>query len=172
MNVKRNRTLIVVGAGILGLSIALEVQRRFPGITVIVLEKEEVAGSHASGRNSGVIHAGLYYQRNSMKADFAVRGNKMMRSYLEEHDLPILDIGKIIVAKNESDLSNLHKIYSRATENKATVEILEESELHNYEPLAKTHKKFLWSPNTAIGSPQKLMQKLVSEFLSHGGNLI
>ncbi len=172
MNVKRNGTLIVVGAGILGLSIALEAQRRFPGITVIVLEKEKVAGSHASGRNSGVIHAGLYYQRNSMKADFAVRGNKMMRSYLEEHDLPILDIGKIIVAKNESDLNNLHKIYSRATENNAKVEILNESELYNYEPLAKTHKKFLWSPNTAIGSPQKLMQKLVSEFLSLGGNIV
>ncbi len=172
MSLKKNRNLIVVGAGILGLSIAIEAQRRFPGITVFVLEKEEVAGSHASGRNSGVIHAGLYYQRSSMKADFAVRGNIMMRKYMEKHDLPLLNIGKIILAKNETDLMNLQNIYSRATENKAKVEILEESELHNYEPLAKTYKKFLWSPNTAIGSPQKLMQRLVSEFLSLGGNIV
>jgi L-2-hydroxyglutarate oxidase LhgO len=156
----------------LGLSIAVEAQRRFPGIAVSVLEKERVAGTHASGRNSGVIHAGLYYQRSSMKADFALRGNKMMRTYMEKHDLPILNTGKIIVAKNEADIDNLQEIYLRAVENKARIELLDESELHDYEPLARTYKKFLWSPNTGIGSPRRLIQKMVNEFTSLGGKIV
>ena len=172
LSLNRNYRLVVVGAGIIGLSIALETLRRFPNIDVMILEKEEVAGSHASGRNSGVIHAGLYYQRSSMKADFAVRGNIMMRRYMEENTLPMKKIGKIIVAKNETDLINLQNIYSRAIENKAEVQLLNENELSHYEPLAKTYKKFLWSPNTAIGSPQKLIQALEEEFLSLGGNIL
>lgn len=172
LSLNRKYLLVVVGAGILGLSIALESLRRFPNIDVMILEKEEVAGSHASGRNSGVIHAGLYYQRSSMKADFAVRGNIMMRKYMEENALPIRKIGKIIVAKNDTDLINLQNIYSRAIENKAQVQLLNENELSHYELLAKTYKKFLWSPNTAIGSPQKLIQALEEEFLSLGGNII
>jgi len=168
----RKSRLVIVGAGILGLSVALESLRRFPSIDVKILEKEAVAGSHASGRNSRVIHAGLYYQRSSMKADFAVRGNIMMRKYMEENALPMRKIGKIIVAKSEADLINLQKIFSRAIENKAKIELLNENELTHYEPLAKTYKKFLWSPNTAIGSPQKLIQALEDDFLSLGGAII
>ncbi|MGA8891439.1 MAG: FAD-dependent oxidoreductase, partial [Anaeromyxobacteraceae bacterium] len=92
--------IVVVGAGIVGLSLARELARR-GAPDVLVLEKEPALGRHASGRNSGVLHAGIYYAPDSRKARTCLAGNRLMRAFCKEKGLPVLECGKVIVAREE-----------------------------------------------------------------------
>jgi L-2-hydroxyglutarate oxidase LhgO len=96
---------LIVGGGIIGVSLAREAKRRYPESRVIVLEKEKRCGEHASGRNSGVIHAGFYYSADSLKARFTRDGNRRLTEYCRERGLRINRCDKLVVAKDESDLS-------------------------------------------------------------------
>src|SRR6478609_3439628 len=97
---------VIVGGGIVGLTLARELARRHKG-RIVVLEKESEVGMHASGRNSGVVHAGIYYAADSLKARFCVEGARDLLAYVDEHRLPVLKCGKVIVATKASDAPTL-----------------------------------------------------------------
>ena len=98
---EKNVDFLIVGCGILGLSIGLEILRNFPGSRTLILDKEANSGSHASGRNSGVLHAGFYYSADSLKAKFCADGNLELRKVIRDHNIPLLECGKVVVAQNE-----------------------------------------------------------------------
>jgi L-2-hydroxyglutarate oxidase LhgO len=168
----KNYDVLVIGAGIIGLTIALKLLEQNQYARVVVIEKETNAGLHASGRNSGVIHSGFYYSADSLKSKFCRDGNQMMISMLEESRLPFKRTGKILVCRNELDIFRLHSLKEKAELNGVKVEILPASELVNYEPLARTYQNFLWSPNTAIASPMTFTNLILKKFLALGGEII
>lgn len=162
---------LIVGAGIVGLSIGVELLKRNPDARVLIAEKENGPAQHASGRNSGVLHAGFYYSPDSLKARFCLEGNSALREIITEHQLPINECGKVVVATCEEDLPRLQNLYQRGLANGARLELLEENQLKDFEPLAKTHKQFLWSPLTAVSDPTLVAERIRDNFLHFGGDI-
>lgn len=114
---KRPYDVVIVGAGIVGLATALEISKRFPHLTLVVLEKEPRVAGHQTGHNSGVIHSGLYYKPGSLKAKLCVAGAAAMVEFCRDHDIPHLVCGKIVVATEEQQLPALEELYRRGTAN-------------------------------------------------------
>jgi L-2-hydroxyglutarate oxidase LhgO len=139
---------------------------------VIIVEKETEVGLHASGRNSGVLHAGFYYSPDSLKAKLTVDGNRLLREFCAENDVPITNVGKVVVTKNAKEEESLKELYRRGIENGVTIEIVDKQQLKELEPRAKTHEKALWSPNTGSASPQKVIKALEKDFLKLGGEIV
>lgn len=159
--------IIICGAGITGLSIAHELVK--DGITDIkIIEKENSLGRHASGRNSGVLHAGIYYTPDSLKAKFCLKGNMLMKQYCKENGLTLIENGKVIVTKKESEIPILHELYRRAKCNSAEVELIDEKTLKEIEPYAKTYEQALYSPLTAVINPQEILLSLGKELENSG----
>lgn len=126
--------VLVVGGGIVGLSTAYAVTRAAPGTTVIVLEKEPGTARHQTGRNSGVIHSGIYYRPGSLKARFAVQGAAEMVSFCATHDIDHQVTGKLIVATGRDELPRLHALVQRGRENGIPVRELGPAQITEYEP--------------------------------------
>lgn len=159
--------VLITGAGIMGLTIARElVQQGWENI--LIIEKESGLGKHASGRNSGVLHAGIYYAPDSMKAASCLNGNFLMRQYCHEKNLPILATGKVIVARNESELPVLRTLYERAIANGAKVDWLDQADLSTIEPNAKTVQHALFSHYTAVVDPNRVLTQLKTDLESSG----
>jgi L-2-hydroxyglutarate oxidase len=161
--------VVVIGGGIVGLSLAREIAARGAG-DVLVLEKEDSLGRHASGRNSGVLHAGIYYAPDSRKARTCLAGNLLMRAYCREKGIPVLDCGKVVVAREESELPVLDELARRATANGARIEMLDEKALAAVEPSARTVGRALWSRMTAVVDPKEVLGSLRSD-LEAGGRV-
>ncbi|MHC5259344.1 L-2-hydroxyglutarate oxidase [Streptomyces sp. UC4497] len=126
--------VLVVGGGIVGLSTAYAVSRAAPGTRVVVLEKEEGPARHQTGRNSGVIHSGIYYRPGSLKARFAVRGAAEMVKFCAEYGIPHEVTGKLIVATEREELPRLHALVQRGRENGIPVRELGPAQIQEYEP--------------------------------------
>lgn len=159
---------LIIGAGIIGLTIAREIKRRFPEKKVVVIEKEPDVAYHASGRNSGVLHAGFYYTANSLKAKFTREGNQELRKYCQEHKLKINNCGKLVVATNEQELKGLEELKRRAEINGVELYWLDASEVARMEPNARTYQKALYSPSTATVDPVEVCQAIKKENEHHG----
>ncbi len=159
--------IMICGAGIVGLTIARElVSRGYKDI--LIIDKEPEIARHASGRNSGVLHAGIYYAPGSLRAVSCLSGNFKMKEYCREKGLPLLETGKVIVARNESEIPTLLELYDRATANGAKVEIIDEKRLAAIEPNAKTTSKALFSHYTAVVNPRAVMQSLYDDLAESG----
>ncbi|WP_438487278.1 L-2-hydroxyglutarate oxidase [Streptomyces sp. S186] len=126
--------VLVIGAGIVGLSTAHALTRAAPGIRVVVLEKEDGAARHQTGRNSGVIHSGIYYPPGSLKARFALRGSAEMVKFCAEHGIPHEVTGKLIVATDRAELPRLHGLIQRGREHGLPVRELGPAQIAEYEP--------------------------------------
>ncbi len=159
--------VVICGAGILGLTIARELVKSGAG-DIIIFDKEDGLGYHASGRNSGVLHAGIYYDPGTLKAKMCLQGNQRMQAYCEEHNLPLFKSGKVIVTRDESELATLDELEQRATANGATVEMIDEKQLAEIEPNAKTTGRALHSPLTAVVDPKAILKQMRSELESTG----
>ena len=109
--------ILIVGGGIVGVSIAKELASRYPDLNITLLEKEAAVARHASGRNSGVLHAGFYYSPDSLKAKFTVEGNKLLTDYCLRHNLTINRCGKIVVAKDAEELEGIFELKRRGDKN-------------------------------------------------------
>ncbi|MDI6631407.1 MAG: L-2-hydroxyglutarate oxidase [Thermoanaerobacteraceae bacterium] len=157
---------LVVGAGIVGLTIALELKKSFGG-SVCVIDKENRIGAHGSGRNSGVLHAGIYYKPGTLKARLCVSGNRLMREYCEEKGIRGIK-GKVIVTKNEREVETLLELEKRARANGADVKIVDEKELREIEPYARTVHRALYSPNTVVIDPQEVLARLLEDAAACG----
>jgi len=154
---------LVIGAGIIGLNIALLLKNRFPGSRVCLIEKEIEPGLHASGRNSGVLHAGFYYSADSMKARFCKEGNKQLTDYCMERGLPINRCGKLVVAADEAEIPGLDELLRRGRANGVELKEVSEAEAREIEPRAITFRKALFSPTTATVSPQAVVCALADD---------
>ena len=159
--------ILICGAGIIGITIARElVKRGYENI--IIIEKEDSIGKHASGRNSGVLHAGIYYTPDSLRAKSCLAGNLLMKEYCKEKGLPLLETGKVIVAKDDNEVAILKELYLRALKNGARVELINEKQLEAIEPNAKTCKVALYSYDTAVIDPKAILKSLYNELASSG----
>ncbi|WP_413761257.1 L-2-hydroxyglutarate oxidase [Streptomyces sp. MMBL 11-3] len=126
--------VVVVGGGIVGLSTAYAITRASPGTRVMVLEKENGPARHQTGRNSGVIHSGIYYRPGSLKARFAARGGAELVEFCAEHGIDHAVTGKLIVATERDELPRLHALVQRGRENGLTVRELGPTQIAEYEP--------------------------------------
>jgi L-2-hydroxyglutarate oxidase LhgO len=159
--------ILIVGGGIIGLTLARELVAR--GRTeILILEKEEELGRHASGRNSGVLHAGIYYAPDSRKAQSCLGGNRLMKAFCREKGLPLHEGGKVIVARTEAELPTLEELHRRATANGARVRFVDERELRELEPMARTVGKAIHSLDTAVVDPKRVLAALRAELEGTG----
>ncbi len=147
----------------MGLSVARAILNKKPSASIVVVEKEQKEAMHASGRNSGVLHAGFYYTADSLKAKFTKDGNAAWTKFCDERDLSINKCGKVVVAKNESELEGIKTLYARGIKNGVDIKIIDEIELADIEPNAKTYQKALYSPTTSTVDPALLCAKLRGE---------
>ncbi|MBI5050846.1 MAG: L-2-hydroxyglutarate oxidase [Nitrospirae bacterium] len=155
---------LICGAGIIGLTIARElVKKGYENI--IIIEKEDSIGRHASGRNSGVLHAGIYYTPDSLRAKSCLAGNITMKEYCREKGLSISETGKVIVAKDDNEVATLKELYLRALKNGARVELIDERQLEAIEPNAKTCGIALYSYDTAVVDPKAVLNSLYDELV-------
>ena len=159
--------VLIVGGGIIGLTLARELLATGRE-NVVILEKEPQLGVHASGRNSGVLHAGIYYAPDSLKARSCLAGNFLMREYCKAKGLHILETGKVIVAAAEEELPALEELHRRASANGAKVEFVDEKHLADIEPNARTTGRALFSHYTAIVDPKEVLQALRSDLEASG----
>jgi L-2-hydroxyglutarate oxidase LhgO len=161
-----NADVVIVGAGVVGLSLARELTGR--GARVLVLDKEDRPGRHASGRNSGVLHAGIYYAPGTARAATCLAGNRLMRAYCLDHGLPISETGKVIVAKSPEELPLLRSLYDRAKSAGAQVRLVDREELRDIEPHARTVDQAIHSPLTAVVDPEAILMSLRRELRASG----
>ncbi|MGB3400301.1 MAG: L-2-hydroxyglutarate oxidase, partial [Candidatus Deferrimicrobiaceae bacterium] len=159
--------VLIVGAGIIGLTLARRLVQAGCD-NVVLVEKEAAPGMHASGRNSGVLHAGIYYAPDSMKAKSCLTGNFLMRDYCREKGLPLRETGKVIVARDEGELPVLRELERRATANGAKVEMIDEAQLAGIEPNARTTGKALFSHDTACVDPLAVIDSLRTDLEACG----
>jgi len=161
---------VIIGAGIVGISLGLALLERDPNRKILIIDKEEKPGVHASGRNSGVLHAGFYYSPDSLKAKFCRLGNLELRKFCKENNLQILETGKVVVCQDKKDVARLEELYRRGVANGVNIEILDSKDLGKIEPAAQTVDKFIWSPTTAVGNPKDVINKLAEKFTKSGGS--
>ena len=143
-----------------GLALAYQITERFPNLSIAVIDKESNLGRHSSGRNSGVLHAGIYYLPGSLKAQVCVLGARRLRSWCEQEGLPVLPCGKVIVPQSEELDGQLELLLERGLANGADVRLIDRSELQQRVPDGRSSTgRGLWSPNTCVVAP-KLCQRL------------
>src|SRR5690625_4352567 len=159
---------LIIGGGIIGLTIARELKDRFPDSTICILEKESDVAYHSSGRNSGVLHAGFYYTANSLKAKFTRDGNKEMTQYCLDNGLNINTCGKLVVATNKAELKGLKELKRRAEQNGVELNWVNEREMRSIDPNAKTYKKALFSPTTSSVDPIEVCRTMKDEVIKLG----
>lgn len=158
---------LVVGAGVIGISIARELRRRH-GARVLVIDKESGSGQHASGRNSGVLHAGVYYKSGTLKARLCIEGNRRMKDYCRAKAIPMNEHGKVIVTRNESEIPTLNELHQRAEKNGAAVTLLDHQDLKEVEPCAKSVGQALYVKDTAVVNPQMVMEAISRDAVEEG----
>lgn len=161
--------VLIVGGGIVGLCLAHQLLERGITTSVTVLDKESELGCHSSGRNSGVLHAGLYYKPGSVKAQVCVGGARRLRAWVQERGLPLNACGKVIVPLRPDLDSQLDVLAERGSANGATVEFWDEQQLRELIPEARSASgRALWSPNTSVVKPITVVRRLQQELQDRG----
>ena len=163
---------LVLGGGVIGLAIARELRARFPDQSVLLLEKEPTLGAHASGRNSGVLHAGFYYSADSLKARFTRLGNQELTAYCREKKIAVNDCGKLVVARNGSELAGLDELLARGRRNGVTLEMIDQAQAREIELRARTYQRALWSPTTASVDPIQVVEAMAADARAEGVTIL
>ncbi|HET7578332.1 MAG TPA: L-2-hydroxyglutarate oxidase [Bacillales bacterium] len=161
---------IVVGAGIIGLSVSMQLSETYPQAKILVIEKEKDISMHQTGRNSGVIHSGIYYKPGSMKARFAKTGNDHMVEFCEREGVPYDRCGKLIVAVDQRELPQLEKLYQRGLKNGLDVKKVTKEEIREREPHLKAVDG-IYVPTTGIVDYKQVSAAYVDKFKSQNGEL-
>jgi L-2-hydroxyglutarate oxidase len=164
--------VIVIGGGVVGLGVALEITRRFPRLRLLVLEKEDGVARHQSGHNSGVIHSGVYYKPGSLKARLCVTGAAAMVEFCREQGIAHEVCGKVIVATREDELPRLEELRRRGEANGLTgLRMIGPEELREIEPHA-TGIKALVVPSTGITNYAVVCEKYAELISARGGTVL
>jgi L-2-hydroxyglutarate oxidase LhgO len=164
----RKTDFLIIGGGVIGLSIARQLKHLYQDTSVVIIEKESACGLHASGRNSGVLHAGFYYSPDSLKAQFTRHGNERLRWYCEEKDININQCGKLVVAKDQTELSAMDELVKRGKANGIPLQEITEAEAKEIEPRVKTYERALYSPTTATVDPTEVVAAMVKDAQQEG----
>ncbi len=151
---------LIVGAGIIGMTIAYKLKEKNDSCSIAIIDKEDSVAKHASGRNSGVLHAGFYYSAESLKAKFTIDGNVKMKQFCKEHNVFVNETQKIVVAKDEKELEGIYELQKRAEANGVDTSIISAKEVSKIDANIKTYQKALYSPNTASVDPKEVCFKL------------
>jgi len=164
--------IAIIGGGIIGLSTALAVQKRFPAYSVAIIEKESEVAHHQTGHNSGVIHSGIYYKPGSQKAKLCVEGARMMYEFCREYGVPFDRCGKLIVATREEELPRLETLYERGISNGiAGLEMIGPDRVHEIEPHARAIRA-IYSPNTGITDYGQVSKAMANMIINSGGSIL
>jgi L-2-hydroxyglutarate oxidase len=164
--------VIIVGGGIVGLAVALEITKRFPRLRLLLLEKEDGVGRHQSGRNSGVIHSGVCYKPGSLNAKLCVEGARAMVEFCREHGIPYEVCGKVIVAAQEEEFPRLEEVRRRGEANGlAGLRLISSHELHDIEPHA-SGLRALVVPSTGITDYAAVCEKYAELIRAQGGTIL
>ena len=159
---------IIIGSGIIGLTVGWAIKNRKADASILIFDKEDGEARHASGRNSGVLHAGFYYTADSLKAKFTVDGSRTMKLYCRSKGLAINECGKLVVAQNEHELKQLDELLKRGLRNGSNVSLVDEAQAKDIEPNIKTFKKALYSPDTASVDPKQVCAAIKDDLLKMG----
>lgn len=159
---------LIIGAGIIGLTIARELKQQKPKATILIIDKEPSSVEHGSGRNSGVIHAGFYYPADSLKAKLTCQGNRELTKYCLDNGIKINQCGKLVVAQSEADIAGIYELEKRALANGVEVSVVDEQQASAIEPNAKTSQVALYSPNTASANPSDVTNHIANELVNLG----
>lgn len=158
----------IVGAGILGLTTAYQLHRRLPDLRIVILEREAEIGAHQTGHNSGVLHAGIYYPPDSLKAKLCVEGKVAMEAFADAHAIPRLACGKLVVALDEAELPRLETIRQRGEASGVPgLEAVGPERLREIEPEAAGIRA-VWSPGTGIIDYRRVALALRDDLLAEG----
>lgn len=165
------RRVAVIGAGIIGAAVARELLLRDDAVDVTLYEKESGPAAHQTGHNSGVVHAGLYYEPGSLKATLCRRGVTLLREFADAHDVAVDECGKVVVATGDVEVTRLRSIFERAEANGVPdVAMLDADELSAVEPGVRGVAA-LHSPHTAIVDYPGLTAAVVADFRRRGGRV-
>jgi (S)-2-hydroxyglutarate dehydrogenase len=166
------RDVIVVGGGIVGLAVALEITKRFPHLRLLLLEKEDRVGRHQSGHNSGVIHSGVYYKPGSQKAKLCVEGARAMIEFCRAHNIPHLICGKVIVATHPEEFPRLEELRRRGVANGLTgLQMIGPEHLREIEPHASGLRALI-VPSTGITDYAAVCGKYAELTCAQGGTIL
>ena len=168
-----NCEFLIVGGGIVGLTIANQLLERNISKSIIILDKEPELGLHTSGRNSGVLHAGIYYEPNSLKSKVCVSGANRLKEWMKDRGLKIKNCGKLIIPQNIELDKQLDILFQRGKENGASIEYVDENKIKELVPGANiTSGRGIWSPNTSVVNPKDVINLLKSELQKKGVKII
>ena len=164
--------LVIIGGGIIGLATAMAVQKRFPRLRLVVVEKEERVAAHQTGHNSGVIHSGLYYKPGSLKARTSVAGAARMVEFCREQGIAYEICGKVVVATSDAELAPLDELYRRGTANGVpNLSMLTAEELREIEPHGAGIRG-LRVPGTGITDYTAVANKYAEIVAANGGTVL
>ena len=168
---KQTYDFIIVGGGIVGVSTALSLIKKHPSKKILLLEKEESFATHQTGHNSGVIHAGVYYEPGSLKAEFCREGLKETIKFCTAHKIPFDQCGKLLVATNDLELERMKKLFERCKANQIDVEMLDQKKLNETEPNIVGIGAILVK-STGIVDYKLITKKMSEQFESLGGEFL
>jgi len=159
---------VIVGSGIVGMATAYELKARFPTAAVVIIEKEARPAVHASGRNSGVLHSGIYYGADTIKARVCAEGARRMRQFADEYGIPFSCLGKVIIATSEADIPALKRLMKNAQDNAIRAELLDEQQIKSLEPYANPCGYGIYSPDTCVIDSQRVAGVMHDLLVSKG----
>lgn len=159
---------LIIGSGIMGLTIAYTLKKKQPNTSMIIIDKEIEEAFHASSRNSGVLHAGFYYTADSLKAKFTVEGNRKLKHYCRYKGIQMNECGKLVVASDAAELEKLYELEKRGKRNGSNVRLIDSKEAEEIEPNVVTYQKALHSPDTASVNPKEVCYHLKLDLIKEG----
>ncbi len=169
-SIKEDYDCVIIGGGIIGLSTAWQLIQQVPDKRILVLEKESEVARHQTGHNSGVIHAGVYYQPDSLKAQFCREGHAATIAFCQEHDIPYEQCGKLLVATNDIEHTRMEALYQRCIDNQVEVEWLDAQQLKDTEPNIQGTGAILVA-NTGIVNYSEVCKQMAKMVQKWGGDL-
>ena len=169
MRYSNNYDIIIIGSGCVGLFIAYTLKKKDNKLSIAIIEKEKKIAYHTSGRNSGVLHAGIYYEPGSIKSDVCINGSKRLKSWIKERNIKINECGKLIVPQKAHLVRNIEELYNRGITNGAEISIWKDSQIREYFPHVNSECKMgIWSPKTAVTNPREILSKVAEELTEMG----
>ncbi|KAF7287880.1 hypothetical protein GWI33_000228 [Rhynchophorus ferrugineus] len=173
INIKNKYDVVVIGGGIIGTAVARKFLLECPGQDICLLEKECSLAKHQSSHNSGVMHCGVFYKPNSLKANLCVEGIELLKKYCDDKNIQYQRSGKVVIAPDLCQVNVLCKLYEQGQDNKVRgLQLLEsQREIRKYSPSCKGEKA-LWCPDTANVNFREVTEHLADDFIHSGGNLV
>lgn len=167
-----NSDILIVGGGIVGLATAYALCQRYPRKHITLLEKEASLAAHQTGRNSGVLHSGIYYKPNSLKAINCRTGKQMMEDFCRQHDIPFKLVGKVIVATDEAELPRMKSLLERGAANGVSCEEISRERLLELEPHVWNGIAAIHVPEAGIVDYTQVCAKLAELLQAHGHTIV